>query len=96
MNKDTFVLEPEEERLLGEIEGGLWKDDPLTESEKKAYQASAAYTRSLQEKKRASIQFPLGDLVKLRAKSKEAGIGYEQIVQSLVHNYVNGKIHLEI
>ena len=32
----------------------------------------------------------------LKAKAKELGIGYQNLIQALVHNYATGKIKLEL
>jgi hypothetical protein len=36
------------------------------------------------------------DLAKIKAKAKSQGIGYQNLIQALVANYVNGKISLKI
>jgi len=93
---EKLILDTDEVALLNEIESGAWQDDQLGEAEMNSYKESAAYTLLLQEKKRASILLTIGDLAKLKAISRDAGIGYQSIIQSLVHNYVAGKNRLEI
>jgi predicted DNA binding CopG/RHH family protein len=90
------ILNNEELELLGEIENGLWISTPLTNDEKTAYQNYAKYTKSLQEKRQTTIRFSVSDLAAVKAKSKELGIGYQNLIQTLVHNYATGKIKLEV
>lgn len=50
----------------------------------------------MQTKKQTTIRFNVADLAALKAKAKEMGIGYQNLIQALVHNYVQGKIKLDI
>lgn len=95
MKHEAMPLDHEEAALLEEIESGQWVDKPLSDSERKAYREHAAYTRSLREKRPTTIRFPVSDLAAVKAKAKEMGIGYQNLIQALVHNYVTGKIKLE-
>jgi len=36
------------------------------------------------------------DLAVIKSKLKELGIGYQNLIQALVHNYATGKIKLDI
>lgn len=94
--KKQPVYDPEELELLEEIERGEWQTKPLTIEEKERYSQYAAYTRSLGEKRQTTIRFALNDLAAVKAKSKELGVGYQNIIQALVHQYATGKIKLEI
>ena len=94
MKKDTFVYDAEETALLDEIENGQWQDAPLTDNEKERYAQSAAYTKSLQEKRQTTIRFAVSDLAIIKAKAKEMGIGYQNLIQTLVHNYAHDKMKL--
>ena len=96
MNPNNIFLDDEELELLEEIENEKWQSKPLSKSEKKSYQESAKYTKSLQEKKQTTIRFSVSDLAIVKAKSKELGIGYQNIIQALVHNYATGKIELKL
>jgi len=94
MKSDT--LDNEELELFEEIEAGEWIDKPLTPQEMQKYQASAKYTKSLNAKKQTTIRFAVGDLAIIKAKAKEMGIGYQYLIQALVHNYATGKIELKV
>ena len=94
MAKDKFVYDAEELELLEEIENDEWIDEPLTKKESDKYAQSAAYTKSLQEKKQTTIRFAVSDLAIIKARAKEMGIGYQNLIQILVHNYAHDKTKL--
>ena len=96
MAKEQIVYDQEELELLDELEAGEWVNAPISEKEQKAYAQNAKYTKSLQEKKQTTIRFSVQDLALIKAQAKEMGIGYQNLIQTLVHNYVTGKIKLGI
>ena len=96
MASKKTVYDNEELRLLDEIENGEWVESPLTDEVLENYAQSAQYTKSLQEKKQTTIRFSLQDLAIIKAQAKELGIGYQNLIQTLVHNYATGKIKLGI
>jgi len=96
MSKEKWILAPQEEELLNEIEDGEWQQTPLSKEEKASYAQSAAYTKSLQEKRQTTIRFAISDLAIIKAKAKEMGIGYQNLIQALVHNYAQGKTDLKL
>ena len=91
-----YLLDKEETELLDEIEAGEWQEEVLNKSEKKRYKEYAKYTKSLQEKRQTTIRFAVSDIAIIKARAKEIGIGYQNLIQALVHNYAKGKIKLEI
>lgn len=94
MPKNKMIYDNEELVLLNEIEQGEWLDAPLSDEESKEYAQNAAYTKALQEKKQTTIRFSVSDLAIIKAKAKEMGIGYQNLIQTLVHNYAHDKIKL--
>jgi len=92
----AFLFDQEESELLREIENGEWKSKQLSDKELQTYQNYAKYTKSMQEKKQTTIRFTVNDLAIVKAKSKELGIGYQNLIQVLVHSYAIGKIKLEM
>ncbi len=94
MKKNKFVYDAEELALLEEIGNAEWVDEPLTKKESQTYADSAAYTKSLQEKKQTTIRFSVSDLAIIKARAKEMGIGYQNLIQTLVHNYAHDKTKL--
>ncbi len=94
--KNSFAYDKEELELLQSIENGEWIDEPLSEEKKADYAQSAAYTKSLQEKRQTTIRFSVADLAVIKAKAKEQGIGYQNLIQALVHKYAIGELKLEL
>ena len=95
MIKNNIILDNEEMELLSELEADKWLDKPLSSIELKTYQESAKYTKSLLEKRQTTIRFSVSDLAIVKAKAKDIGIGYQNLIQALVHNYAIGKVKLE-
>ncbi|NLD15756.1 MAG: hypothetical protein GX665_11835 [Gammaproteobacteria bacterium] len=96
MSDKQFLLNMDESRLLHEIERGEWQEQPLDARELERLREHARYTKSLHEKKQTTIRFSASDLAVVKARSKELGIGYQNLIQALVHNYAIGKIKLEL
>ncbi len=94
MKHSEIIYDTEELELIEEMENGKWKDEPLSQTEREHYAQAAKYTKSLQEKKQTTIRFSVQDLAAIKAKAKKLGIGYQNLIQALVHNYVNGKISI--
>jgi len=94
MTKNKLVFDNEELELLEELERGEWIDSPISKEESKAYAQNAAYTKALNEKKQTTIRFSVSDLAIVKARAKEMGIGYQNLIQTLVHNYAHDKIKL--
>jgi len=96
MAKNKVVFDNEELELLEELERGEWIDSPISKEESKTYAQNAAYTKALNEKKQTTIRFSVSDLVIIKARAKEMGIGYQNLIQTLVHNYAHDKIKLAL
>jgi predicted DNA binding CopG/RHH family protein len=96
MKNKKIIYDNEELALLNELENEEWIETPLTQEERKMYAQNAAYTKALNEKKQTTIRFSVSDLAIIKAKAKGMGIGYQNLIQSLVHNYAHGKTKLEI
>ncbi len=96
MGKKRFAYDNEELELLREIESGEWRDVELSENEMESYAESASYTKSLHEKRQTTIRFSVKDLAAIKARAKEMGIGYQNLIQALVHQYVEGKYDLKL
>ncbi len=91
-----IVLDEKEKQLLKEIEDGEWISVENLQDEVKSLTKSAKYSKLLKEKKQVSIRFSVEDLIAIKAKAKELGIGYQNLIQLLVHNYVNDKTSLKL
>lgn len=96
MKKNKIVLDGDELELLEELDNGIYIDKPLSKQELKSYQQDAIYTKALQEKKQTTIRFSVQDLAVVKSKAKELGIGYQNLIQALVHNYATGKVDIHV
>lgn len=85
-------LDDEEQAILDSVEAGEWQSRGQLKSRVSELQA---YLK--QEKKKAvSVRLSENDLYELKRKSLENGIPYQNVIQMLVHQYTNNKIHLDI
>lgn len=50
----------------------------------------------MNEKKQISINLKKSDLDYIKAKAREIGISYQNIIQTLVHNYAKNKVEIKI
>ena len=82
-----------EKKLIEEIEKDEWK--PVKELEKEKEKLKKAVENKY-KKKRISVSLYEEDIKKLKKKSLETGIPYQTIISSLVHQYLSGKIKVEI
>ena len=96
MKAQKVIYDNEEIELLNGIENGEFTEEKLSEKEIESYRESAKYTKSLHEKRQTTIRFSVSDLTIIRARAKDMGIGYQNLIQALVHNYATGKLKLEI
>ncbi len=84
----------EELELLNEIENSNIKSVPFdNEHLKEIAKDTLDY---LNEKKQISINIKRSDLDYIKQRAKDIGISYQSIIQSLVHNYSNNKLKLEL
>jgi len=93
MKKDEFLYDLEELEIIENIENAK---SVLKSEDKEKYAKFAKYTKSLHAKKPVTIRFSITDLAAIKAKAKELGIGYQNLIQALVHQFANGKIKLEL
>ena len=93
--KKEFIYDDEELEILDALESDTSNFTPLTSQERDQYSQNAKYTKSLNQKRQTTIRFSVSDLATIKAKAKEMGIGYQNLIQVLVHNYATGKIKLE-
>ena len=93
--KKEFIYDDEELEILDALDNDTSNFTPLTSQEIDQYSQNAKYTKSLNQKRQTTIRFSVSDLATIKAKAKEMGIGYQNLIQALVHNYATGKIKLE-
>ena len=83
-----------EKELEKEIEREEWKRAENFEEIKSELQKGAQSI--LSKKKTVSVRISERDLMLLKRKSVETGIPYQTIISSLIRQYVEGKIKLEV
>ncbi len=93
MKKDKILYDLEEIEILENIDNAK---SVLQQKDKEKYAQYARYTKSLHAKKPVTIRFSVTDLAAIKAKAKELNINYQNLIQALVHNYVSGKIKLDV
>ncbi|MHB1545526.1 MAG: antitoxin [bacterium] len=92
--KKMTKLGKEEMQLLKEVENDEWVDIPNMEKEKERYKKLA---RSFAlKKKNINIRLAENDLLKLKSKSLSTGLSYQTLVAFLIHQYVSGKININV
>ena len=87
-------LTPEEKEIVDYIESGEAKSVPNVKEE------IARFTQMAKEqtnkKKAISIRLSESDLYLLKKKALATGLSYQNIIQSLVHQYTHDKIHASL
>lgn len=81
-----FELDPEEKKMLNEVESGRWKSIKNFKKVKKELQNAARYT--LNKSKNINIRLTAKTLSMLKARAIEEGIPYQTLVSSILHKYV--------
>ena len=83
-------LTPEEESLLGSVEGGEWQRIPDFPQESARYRETARAT--LRKDKRVNIRMSERDLVRLQKTAAQEGLPYQTLISSILHKYINGRL----
>ncbi len=84
------TLSPEEEKIIDYIESGEAKSIYRVQGEITRYtQMAKGHT---EKKKAISIRISESDLYLLKKKALETGLSYQNIIQSLIHQYTHGRI----
>ena len=87
-------LTKEEEEIVNYIESGEAKSVGNVKEEISKYTRMAKEQTS--KKKAISIRLSESDLYLLKKKALSTGISYQNIIQSLVHQYTHDKIHASL
>jgi len=86
------MFDKEELEILEALEGNnLHKSIDVDEEIMLARSAAKEY---LSKSKNVTLRINMMDLIGIKEKSKDLGIPYQTIINSLVHNYVTGKVKL--
>jgi predicted DNA binding CopG/RHH family protein len=83
----------DEKKLLQEIENDEWQSVKNIDEEKEKLKKAV---KEKYKKKVISIRLSEGDIKKLKKKALETGIPYQTLISSLIHQYVEGKVKIEL
>ncbi len=83
-------LTQEEQKIVDYIESDDAKSVENVEDEIKKYTSMAK--NYINKKKAISIRLPEGDIYLLKQRALATGISYQNIIQSLVHQYTHNQI----
>jgi predicted DNA binding CopG/RHH family protein len=83
-------LSQEENEIVDYIESGEAKSIENFEDEKNRFKKMASSYAA--KKKAVNVRLPESDIYLLKQKALENGLSYQNIIQSLVHQYTHGKI----
>lgn len=85
------TLTQEENDIIDYIESGKAKSIENLENEKQRFQKMAASYSA--KKKAVNIRLSESDIYLLKQKALENGLSYQNIIQTLIHQYTHGKIN---
>ena len=87
-------LTTEENKIIDYIEDGTAKSIPDVKNEMTRYTNMAKNYAS--KKKAISVRLTESDIYLLKQKALSTGISYQNIIQSLVHQYAHNKIKVAL
>ncbi|MDP4011450.1 MAG: hypothetical protein Q8P72_04455 [Candidatus Roizmanbacteria bacterium] len=98
MNKrfNETPLDDEEKELAQEIESDMYKTVSREEFKKEMIFAKEAATNYLEKNKNINLRLSNGDIQKIKVKAAEAGLPYQTLVASILHQYANEKLEIRI
>jgi predicted DNA binding CopG/RHH family protein len=85
-------LDKKEQELLDSIENNEW----VSTNNKDKIEENLIKVIKNQKKKAISIRLAENDIYEIKKKSLELGVPYQNLIQTLIHQYVNGNIKVSI
>lgn len=83
-------LDTEEKALLGSVELGEWQPVTDIEREIQRYQRYAqAHIKAIET---ISINMPMSDVQSLKTLSEQAGVPFDSLIASVLHQYVASQL----
>ena len=99
-NKKSFYepLDDEERQLIKDIDNDVFVSVPNKDEEIKKYVSYFKnYVKNMPKKnKRIALRVANEDLEKLQKKAILSGIPYQTLISSLIRQYANGRININI
>lgn len=80
-------LDDYESQLEKHLDSGNYQSHPELEQVKSMFTQAANNHQALQGSKHITLRVNKLDLLKVKAKAKQTGIPYQQLVQRLIHQY---------
>jgi predicted DNA binding CopG/RHH family protein len=87
-------LTKEEQEIINYIESGKAQSIPNLKSEISRYRQLAK--EHIHKKKNINIELSENDLYLLKQRASENGVSYQNIIQSLIHQYTNNQIEVKL
>src|SRR3989344_3415807 len=95
MKNDIYKpIDAEERELMEEIETDNFESIPNVKEEIAKAQLTAKNT--LIKNKNINIRISGHDIIKLKSKAAEAGLPYQTLIASILHQYASEKFRIEI
>ena len=91
-----YKLDQEELDTLHDIEIGTYKVIDLSDQERQELKAAAERSLSLKKSKNINIRINESDLTELKQRAEEAGIPYQTLIGTALHQIAKGKIQISI
>jgi predicted DNA binding CopG/RHH family protein len=85
-------LDNYEKDILDGVENGEWESTNNT----KEVESNILNILKHQKKKSISIRLPENDIYEVKKKGLELGIPYQNLIQTLVHQYIQGKVKISL
>ena len=95
-NYNETPLDDEERDLAYEIENNLYTEVSPTEQKKFIAFAKEVAENYMAKNKNINLRLSNGDIQKIKLKAAEAGLPYQTLVASILHQYANEKFNIRI
>lgn len=95
--KITEFFDEEEKELIESIENGpVGNSLPPEEFKKELALLKEAVRNTIALRQQISIRLNQEDIKQIKAKATKAGIPYQTLINTLIHQYATGKINLTL
>lgn len=94
--RDEIVLDDYEQEIEMALDGVDLQERSGMEEFKKELEIAAKRHKKLQQSRRVSIRINQEDLIKVKARAKQSGMPYQTLLNSLIHQYADGRVKLRM
>ncbi len=92
--KKNIKLDAEEKQILRDFEAGKFKS--VKNMDEEIQKAMAAASVTLNKTQNINLRIPFQVLVKIREKSMKNGLPYQTLISTILRQYAEGKIKIEL